>query len=138
MKRLLLTALLIAPLLLLNGCRNFGISLSELARQVTPTINALLEAGKKNDLPAGLQSFTPASQNESGLKSLFASRRDVFDAFTPLKVEDSSYSSISGGGFAPFTTLEAKVPNVPGVSLRAEVVDQNGWRLQKFEFFKTP
>jgi hypothetical protein len=131
-------ALLIAPLLLLNGCRNFGISLSELARQVTPTINALLEAGKNNDLPAGLQTFASGSQNETALKSLFASRRDVFDAFTPLKAEDASYSSVSGGGFAPFTTLEAKVPNVPGVSLRAEVVDHNGWTLQKFEFFKTP
>ena len=131
-------ALLIASLPLLNGCRNFGISLSELARQVTPTINGLLEAGKKNDFPAALQTFTPASQNESNLKSLFSSRRDVFDAFTPLKAEDTSYSSISGGGFAPFTTLEAKIPNVAGASLRAEVVDQNGWKLQKLKFFKTP
>jgi hypothetical protein len=137
-KRPFWIALLIAPLLLLNGCRNFGISLSELARQVTPTINALLEAGKKNDLPAGLQTFALVSQNETALKALFASRRDVFDSFTALKAEDASYSSLSGGGFAPFTTLEAKVPNVPGVSLRAEVVDQNGWKLQKFEFFKTP
>ena len=69
---------------------------------------------------------------------MFTGRRDVFDAFTPLKAEDASYSSISGGGFAAFTTLEATVPSVPGVSLRAEVVDQNGWKLQKFEFFKTP
>ena len=95
MKRLLLTAFLIAPLLL-NGCRNFGISLSELARQVTPTINALLEAGKNNDLPAGLQTFASASQNETALKTLFASRRDVFDGFTALKAEDTSYSSVSG------------------------------------------
>jgi hypothetical protein len=137
-KRLLWIAALIAPLLLLNGCRSLGISLSELARQVTPTINALLEAGKNNDLPAGLQTFATGSQTETTLKSLFASRRDVFDAFTPLKAEDASYSSISGGGFALFTTLEAKVPNVPGVSLRAEVVDQGNWKLQKFEFFKTP
>jgi hypothetical protein len=137
-KRLFWIAALISPVLLLNGCRNFGISLSELARQATPTINVLLEAGKKNDLPAGLQTFASGSQNETAPRSLFASRRDVFDAFTPLKAEDASYSSVSGGGFAPFTTLEAKVPNVPGVSLRAEVVDQNGWKLQKFEFFKTP
>ena len=137
MKQPFWTALLIAPLLL-GGCRNFGISLSELARQVTPTINAFLEAGKKNDLPAGLQRFTPVSQNEGNLKSLFANRRDVFDAFTPLKAEDSSYSSVSGGGLAAFTTLESRVPNVPGVSLRAEVVDQGEWKLQKFEFFKTP
>jgi hypothetical protein len=138
MKRLLWIAALIAPLLLLNGCRSLGISLSELARQVTPTINALLEAGKNNDLPSGLKTFTSASQNETTLKALFASRRDVFDAFTALKAEDASYSSVSGGGFAPSTTLEAKVPNVPGVSLRAEVVDQGDWKLQKFEFFKTP
>ena len=137
MKRPSWTAILIAPLLL-GGCRNFGISLSELARQVTPTINAFLVAGKNNDLPAGLQSFTSASQNEGNLKSLFTGRRDVFDAFTPLKAEDSSFSSLSGGGLAAFTTLEAKVPNVPGVSLRAEVVDQGQWKLQKFEFFKTP
>jgi hypothetical protein len=138
MKRLLSIAALVVPVLLLNGCRNFGISLSELARQVTPTINALLEAGKNNDLPAGLKTFASGSQNETTLKALFTSRRDVFDAFTPLKAEDASYSSISGGGFALFTTLEAKVPNVPGVSLRAEVVDQSDWKLQKFEFFKTP
>jgi hypothetical protein len=137
-KRLFWIAPLIAPLLLLNGCRTFGISLSELARQATLTINALLEAGKNNDLPAGLQTFATGSQNETALKALFASRRDVFDAFAPLEAEDSSYSSASGGGFALFTTLEAKVPNVLGVSLRAEVVDQGNWKLQKFEFFKTP
>ena len=138
MKRPFWLALLIAPVLLLNGCRNFGISLFELARRATPTINALLEAGKNNDLPAGLKTFASGSQNETALKALFASRRDVFDAFTPLEVKDSSYSSASGGGFALFTTLEAKVPNVPGMSLRAEVVDQGNWKLQKFEFFKTP
>jgi hypothetical protein len=133
--------------MLLSGCKvsagnATGISLSETARRATPTINALLEAGKKNDVNAAPQMFTPASQNESNLKSLFASRRDVFDAFTPIPAEDSSYSSVGGGGFFDFaamlTRLEAKVPNVPGVSLRAEVVEQNGWKLQKFEFFKTP
>jgi hypothetical protein len=114
------------------------ISLSETARRATPTIHALLEAGKKNDVSAALQTFMPASQNESNLKSLLVSRRDVFDTVRPLKAEDASYPSVSGGGFAPFTRLEAKVPNVPGVSLRAKVVDQTGWKLQKFEFFKTP
>ena len=146
MKRLVLMVLLIAPTLL-SGCKesganSSGISLSETARRATPTINALLEAGKKNDVTAALQSFTPAAQNEGNLKSLFASRRDVFDAFTPIPAEDSSYSSVGGGSFFDFglvlTRLEAKVPNVPGVSFRAEVVEQNGWKLQKFEFFKTP
>lgn len=146
MKQLFLI-LLIAPTFFLGGCKMgggnaSGISLSQTARQATPTINALLEAGKKDDVTAALQTFTPASRNESNLKSLFASRRDVFDAFTPVPAEDSSYSSIGGGSFFDFgaalTRLEAKIPNVPGVSLRAEVVDQGGWKLQKFEFFKTP
>jgi hypothetical protein len=134
----ILSAILLLAPFLLGGCKNFGISLSELARQVTPTINALLEAGKKNDLAAGLKTFASGSQTESDLKTLFASRRDVFDAFTPLKAEDASYSSVAGGGFAASTQLEAKVPNVPGVSLRAVVVDQGDWKLQTFEFFKTP
>jgi hypothetical protein len=145
--KLLFLLLLIAPTFLLGGCKMgggnaSGISLSETARRATPTINALPEAGQRNDLTAALQTFTPASQNESTLKSLFAARRDVFDAFTPIPAEDSSYSSVGVGGFLDFgavlTRLEAKVPNVPGVSLRAEVVDQNGWKLQKFEFFNTP
>jgi hypothetical protein len=146
MKQLFLV-LLIAPTLLLSGCKvssgnAAGISLSETARRATPTINALLEAGKKNDVNAALQTFTPTSRNEGSLKALFTSRRDVFDAFTPVPAEDSSYSSIGGGSFFDFgavlTRLEAKVPNVPGVSFRAEVVEQNGWKLQKFEFFNTP
>lgn len=146
MKPLFLITVLIVPAIFLNSCKfggsASGISLSETARRATPTINALLEAGRKNDVTAALQTFTPASQNESNLKTLFASRRDVFEAFTPVPAEDSSYSSIGGGSFFDFgaalTRLEAKVPNVSGVSFRAEVVNQNGWKLQKFQFFKTP
>ena len=146
MRPLFLIAALIAPALLLGACKfggnPSGISLSETARRATPTINALLEAGKRNDVAAGLATFIPASQNENDLKSLFTSRRDVFDAFTPVAAEDSSYSSIGGGSFFDFgaalTRLEARVPNVSGVSFRAEVVFENGWKLQKFQFFKSP
>ena len=71
MRPLFLISVLIAPALFLNGCKFGGnassISLSETARRATPTINALLEAGKKNDVIAALQTFTPASQNESDL-----------------------------------------------------------------------
>jgi len=119
-----------------------NISLSEIARQATPTLNALLEAGKKNDVAAGLQTFRASAQNEGALKSLFSSRRDVFNTFMPIPAADSSYSSIGGGSFwegkADWTRLEAKVPNVVGVSVRADVVNDNGWKLVKLEFFSTP
>ena len=111
---------------------------SQIAREATPSINALLEAGKKNDLTAGLKVFSPAAQHEASLKTLFTVRRDVFGAFTPLPAQDSSYSSISGVFLGNSARLEAKIPNVPGVSLRADVVDMNGWKLEKFEFFESP
>ncbi len=111
---------------------------SQIAREATPTINALLEAGRKNDLIAGLKTFSPTVQNEVNLKSLFSARRDVFEGFTPLQAQDSSYSSISGVFLGNSAHLEARIPNVPNVSLRADVVDLNGWKLDKLEFFQTP
>jgi hypothetical protein len=136
MKHLLATTLGLTAMLLLGGC-TIGRSLSQIAREATPTINALLTAGKNNDVSAGLQTFTGSSQSESTLKALFNSRRDVFDNFTPLRAEDASYSSISGGFLGASAQFEARIPNVAGVSLRANVVDQNGWKLSSIEFFKT-
>jgi hypothetical protein len=118
-----------------------GTSLSEAATLATPTLNAFLEAGKKNDVTAGLLTFRGNARDEAALKTLFSSRRDVFAAATPLKAEDASYTSISGGGFWIFTagwTFEAKVPNVKGVSVRYDVVNEGGWQLTKLEFFPTP
>ena len=115
----------IALTLPLNACSLIR-SGSQIAREATPTINALLEAGKNNDLIAGLKTFAPAAQNEANLKSLFSARRDVFEGFTPLPAQDSSYSSISGVFLGNSAHLEARIPNVPGVSLRADVVDLNG------------
>ena len=144
MNRITSGTLLLALTLLSSGCmRSQGgnPSLSEAATLATPTLNAFLEAGKKNDMAAGLKTFRTNAQNEAALKTLFSSRRDVFNPFTPLKAVDASYSSISGGGFWIFTagwTLEAKVPNVKGVSVRYDVVDEGGWKLTKLEFFSTP
>ena len=135
--RLVLLTCAIASTLTLNACSLIR-SGSQIAREATPTINALLEAGQKNDSIAGLKTFSPAAQNEASLKTLFATRRDVFDGFTPLPPQDSSYSSISGVFLGNSARLEAKIPGVPSVSLRADVVDMNGWKLEKLEFFKTP
>ena len=121
----------------LNACSLIR-DASQIAREATPTINALLEAGKNNNLIAGLKTFSPAAQNEANLKSLFSARRDVFEGFTPLPAQDSSYSSISGVLLGNSARLEAKIPSVPAISFRADVVDLNGWKLEKLEFFKTP
>ena len=135
--RLVLLTCAIASTLTLNACSLVRDG-SQIAREATPTINALLEAGKNNNPIAGLKTFSPAAQNEANLKSLFSARRDVFEGFTPLSPKDSSYSSISGVFLGNSAHLEAKIPGVPGVSFRADVVDLNGWKLDKLEFFKTP
>jgi hypothetical protein len=133
-------SLLIAGLLL-SGCS--GPSLSTIAAEATLTINALLDAGQRGDVSAGLATFAPGKGDEAALKTLFATRKEVFARLTPLRAADSSYSSVQGGSafddlFRGGTRLEARVPGVGGVSLRAKVVNRGGWKLTAFEFFGTP
>jgi hypothetical protein len=140
MKTKLLPVMLLVTLL--SSCAA-GQSLGQIAARATPTINALLEAGRRGDVQAALATFVPGKGNEAALKALFASRKEVFARFTPLRAADSSFSSMQGGSafddlFRGGTQLEARVPGVNGVSLRAKVVNQGGWKLTSFEFFNTP
>jgi hypothetical protein len=138
MKRIQLIAVLALALTFLDGCIPIR-SGSQIAEEATPTINALLEAGKRNDLEAGLGTYTSETRNADTLKSLFASRRDVFDAFTPIRAKDSSYAAVIGRDlFGDAALVEARIPGVPGVSLRAEVVKRGNWQIKQLEFFKTP
>lgn len=118
-----------------------GRPLYVIAAEATPSINELLAAGKANDVAAGLKAFATGARNEATLKTLFAADREVWTAAQPLLAKDSSYSSVSGGSaFLPGTPthVEARVPGVPGRSLRADIVDDGGWKIRKFEFFRSP
>jgi hypothetical protein len=127
MKRIQQLAALALALMFLSGCIPIR-SGSQIAEEATPTINALLEAGKRNDLEAGLAAYTAETRNADSLKTLFASRRDVFDAFTPIRAKDSSYSAVIGRDlFGDAALDECRIPGVIGVSLRAEVVKRGNW-----------
>jgi hypothetical protein len=126
---------------LVSGCS--GPNLSEIATAATQTLNALLDAGRRGDVGAALQTFAPGRGNEAALKTLFSTRKEVFSRATPIRASDSSYSSVQGGSafddlFRGGTQLEARVPGVEGVSLRARVINQSGWKLTAFELFNTP
>lgn len=138
MKTRMLPVMLLAALL--SSC---AVNLSQIATGATPTINALLEAGRQGDTQAALATFAPGTVNEATLKTLFASRKEVFARATPLRAEDASYSSIQGGStfddlFRGGTQLEARIPGVDGVSLRARVINKGGWKLTSFEVLNTP
>ncbi|WP_293909141.1 hypothetical protein [Deinococcus sp.] len=146
MKNKVLPLVLIAALLpscAASTSQAAGLSLSQIAARSTPTINALLEAGRRGDIQAALATFVPGKGSEAALKTLFATRKEVFARFSPLRAADSSYSSVQGGSFFDDlfrggTQLEARVPGVDGVSLRAKVVNRGGWKLTAFEFYSTP
>jgi hypothetical protein len=138
MKRIQRIAVLALLMVFLSGCALIR-SGSQIAEEATPTINALLEAGKRNDLEAGLNTYATETRNAEALKTLFASRRDVFDAFTPIRAKDSSYSAVIGRDlFGDAALVEARIPGVPGVSLKAEVLKRGNWQIKQLEFFKTP
>ncbi len=126
-------AIIIALAALLSSC-GAQRSNAQIAREATPTINALLAAGKANDASAAVKAFTPWAQNQDELINLFAVRREVFQVHQPLPLDETGYTSITVTDyFGNAARLVGPVPGAPGVVFGADMVNDRGWRLTRFE-----